>query len=169
MELLWLKTYLHTVCCWEECGRKTFEYAQMWQDWQSAVWQGHRASGNRICSSATTWVDCGLVGMYFLFYINFSFSAVNILKGPVAPQGSPNWDQYPSYFHLQLVIIIMCVVSRVLHLPVHFNIWQSIFKPNPMLWCYVTRQINSSQIQECVKKALSIKINQDVCRVLLGR
>lgn len=60
--------------------QKHFEYAQMWQDWQSAIWQGYTASGNRICSYATTWVDCGLGGMYFLKkkkkIMNFSFSAV---------------------------------------------------------------------------------------------
>lgn len=50
----------------------------------SALFGTDTESGNEICSSATTWVDCGLVGMYFPFYINLSFSAVNILERPVA-------------------------------------------------------------------------------------
>lgn len=40
-----------------------------------------------ICSSASTWVDCGLVGMLFLFYVNLSFSAVNILKKASGSEG----------------------------------------------------------------------------------
>lgn len=53
-----------------------------------------------ICSSASTWVDCGLVGMLFLFYVNLSFSAVNILTRPVVVKGCRNWAQYLSCLHL---------------------------------------------------------------------
>lgn len=56
----------------EECSRTTLSRHRCGRT-GSAVWQGCTVSGNRICSRATTWVDCGLVGMYFLFYINFSF------------------------------------------------------------------------------------------------
>lgn len=78
----------------------------------SVLFGNDTESGNGICSSATTWVDCGLVGMHFLFNINLSFSAVNILERPVAPQSWRNRAQYPSSLHLQGILVYLCAMLR---------------------------------------------------------